>query len=326
MQNLISIIIPTYNRSDFLGETLDSILKQTYKNWECIVVDDGSTDFTRELLELYKNKDKRFQYHLRPDSKPKGANACRNYGFEKSSGDLVNWFDSDDLMFSNSFLEEAVKEFQSGSAIDFVLTDFEIFSDSDKRVFHIQDNYINDILLDYVTGRINFGCPCVIWKKESLGSFKYNENLKRAQELDFHFRVLSRRPLNFTHIPGSKLHFRRHEISLTSNFQKGELSSLKAELRIRLNILNFLISKQYNKQDVLLAFEIYLRTFRKLVKIHPVKETLIELKSLERQVPFKNKYRKWKIDFFFLVILYKLTGREHKLKLHIKEIRSVLNA
>ena len=94
---LVSIIIPTYNRAHFIGETLESVIAQTYENWECIVVDDGSTDYTDELMEYYCKKDTRIQYHHRPDIKPRGANACRNYGFGVSKGEYINWFDSDDL-------------------------------------------------------------------------------------------------------------------------------------------------------------------------------------------------------------------------------------
>ena len=52
-QPLVSIIIPTYNRANLIGETLDSIISQTYKNWECIVVDDGSSDYTNEVMQAY---------------------------------------------------------------------------------------------------------------------------------------------------------------------------------------------------------------------------------------------------------------------------------
>src|SRR5690606_36556858 len=97
-QPLVSIIIPTFNRAHLIGETLDSVLAQTYQNWECIVVDDGSTDKTEATVGAYLKRDARFRLFKRPDHKPKGANACRNYGFEKSKGEYVQWFDSDDLM------------------------------------------------------------------------------------------------------------------------------------------------------------------------------------------------------------------------------------
>ena len=98
---LISIIIPTFNRAHYIQETLDSILNQTYINWECIIIDDGSEDNTQEVLAKYLKKDVRFQFHIRPENRPKGANSCRNYGFELSKGDLIKWFDSDDIMLPN---------------------------------------------------------------------------------------------------------------------------------------------------------------------------------------------------------------------------------
>ena len=102
MTPLISIIIPTYNRAHLISETLDSVLEQTYANWECLIVDDGSTDKTKEVVREYVDKDDRFRFYTRPIKKRKGPNSCRNYGFEKSKGTYVNWFDSDDLYLSNA--------------------------------------------------------------------------------------------------------------------------------------------------------------------------------------------------------------------------------
>ena len=82
MNPLISIIIPTYNRASMLGKTLDSILAQTYTFWECIIVDDGSTDDTIEVVKSYTEKDTRLHFYTRPNNMLKRANACRNYGFE----------------------------------------------------------------------------------------------------------------------------------------------------------------------------------------------------------------------------------------------------
>src|SRR5690606_1022644 len=109
---LVSIIIPTYNRAHLLGETLDSVLAQTYTNWECIIVDDGSTDTTADILKTYCDKDARFQYHKRPDIYQSGGNGARNYGLVLSKGEYVQWFDSDDIMYDN-YIELKVEEFKN---------------------------------------------------------------------------------------------------------------------------------------------------------------------------------------------------------------------
>lgn len=100
MNHLVSIIIPNFNRATLIKETLDSIASQTYPNWECIIVDDGSTDDSIKVINQYAKRDSRFKLFIRPKDYPKGANACRNIGMQKSTGDYLIFFDSDDLMFS----------------------------------------------------------------------------------------------------------------------------------------------------------------------------------------------------------------------------------
>lgn len=97
-QPLVSIIIPTYNRAHLIGETLDSVLAQTYQNWECIVVDDGSSDDTNALMKTYCEQDSRFRYYHRPKERKKGGNICRNIGIDKAQGDFISFLDSDDFI------------------------------------------------------------------------------------------------------------------------------------------------------------------------------------------------------------------------------------
>ncbi|MGM0944156.1 MAG: glycosyltransferase family 2 protein [Bacteroidota bacterium] len=97
-QPLVSILIPNYNKVPYLRETLDSVLAQTYTLWECIIVDDQSTDNSWEILEEYANRDSRFKIFIRPDHLPKGGNVCRNLAFDISMGDLILYLDSDDIL------------------------------------------------------------------------------------------------------------------------------------------------------------------------------------------------------------------------------------
>lgn len=108
MENLVSIIIPTFNRSSLIGETLNSVLAQSYSNWECIVVDDGSNDNTEEIVKSFVQNDERFRFYLRPQEKHKGASSCRNYGLEISKGVYIQFLDSDDIISQNK-IEYQVK-------------------------------------------------------------------------------------------------------------------------------------------------------------------------------------------------------------------------
>jgi glycosyltransferase involved in cell wall biosynthesis len=86
MPGMVSIIIPLYNRENLILETLESIKVQTYSNFECIIVDDGSTDNGIKLVKNFLNDDNRFKLFERPSNVKKGGNSCRNIGFLKSSG------------------------------------------------------------------------------------------------------------------------------------------------------------------------------------------------------------------------------------------------
>lgn len=106
MKNKVSIIIPTYNRSHLISETLDSVLKQTYATWECIVIDDGSQDDTIAVINSFVEKDARFRLLIRPLERIKGASTCRNIGLENAQGEFIQFLDSDDLISSDKLTEQ----------------------------------------------------------------------------------------------------------------------------------------------------------------------------------------------------------------------------
>jgi glycosyltransferase involved in cell wall biosynthesis len=103
-----SVIIPTYNRADFLADTIDSVLNQSEKDFEVIIIDDGSTDHTKSLVQSFN--DERISYFFQ-ENKERGA--ARNLGVQKASGDYVYFLDSDDLLFKNHLAEARRKLLQS---------------------------------------------------------------------------------------------------------------------------------------------------------------------------------------------------------------------
>ncbi len=98
MDPIVSIVIPTYNRAGVLGETIDSVLAQTFTNWELLVIDDGSTDHTNTLVGGYD--DSRIQYYRIRHTGIIGR--VRNYGMQKAKGKYIAFLDSDDLWRSDT--------------------------------------------------------------------------------------------------------------------------------------------------------------------------------------------------------------------------------
>ena len=96
MEKKVSIIMATYNRAQFIMETLNSIKNQTYKNWECLIIDDGGSDNTEDVIAPLLKKDTRFKFLKRTDKYLKGLPGCRNYGLDVAQGDYIIFFDDDD--------------------------------------------------------------------------------------------------------------------------------------------------------------------------------------------------------------------------------------
>ena len=94
-EGLVSIITPTYNCGRFIGRTIDSVLQQTYENWEMIIVDDRSTDDTREVVEEYMAKDSRIKYTLLDENS--GAAVARTRAMSLAEGEYMAFLDSDDI-------------------------------------------------------------------------------------------------------------------------------------------------------------------------------------------------------------------------------------
>lgn len=116
----ISIIVPCYNQAQYLDECLQSVLDQTYDNWECIIINDGSPDNTEETAKKWTNKDNRFKYIFQEN---KGVSAARNNGIKNAKGEWILPLDGDDKI-GNRYLELAEKEFDKNYTIIYCEVDF----------------------------------------------------------------------------------------------------------------------------------------------------------------------------------------------------------
>ena len=231
MYPLISIIIPTYNRANLIGETLDSVLAQTYTNWECIIVDDGSTDNSEEVIKEYTKKDPRFQYHQRPAEKIKGPNSCRNYGFEWSKGDYVKWFDSDDVMHSK-LLELQMASFED--VIDCSVCKVAYY-DFEKNITLKENVICSDRLIeDYLVGKITFYTFSPLWGRSFLEKQEhlFDEGISNLDDWDFNLRMLYQNP-TIAFIDKPLIKYRVHKDSLSNEIGKLNLGEIQSEIKAR---------------------------------------------------------------------------------------------
>ena len=231
MNPLVSIIIPTYNRAHLISETLDSIIAQTYTNWECIIVDDGSTDNTIEVIKRYTQNESRFQYHLRPKHRQKGPNSCRNFGYELSKGKFINWFDSDDIMLF-SFLEKQIDSIAMEA--DMSVCKF-VYFDFDKGIGTKENNIVsNNLIEDYLIGKITFHTFSPVWTKEFLNRQVelFDESIRNLDDWDFNLRMLYQAPKT-AYIDEVLIKYRVHDSSLSQEINKLNFEEIKSEFRAR---------------------------------------------------------------------------------------------
>ena len=125
MEPLVSVIIPCFNQGEYLTEALNSVLAQTYYNWECVIMDDGSTDRSKQVALAFCNKDKRFHYLYQNNQ---GLSAARNNGIKNSRGRYILPLDADDLIHKD-YLIEAVDVLERKEEIKIVYCRAEFFGE-----------------------------------------------------------------------------------------------------------------------------------------------------------------------------------------------------
>jgi glycosyltransferase involved in cell wall biosynthesis len=125
----VSIIVPCYNQAQYLDEALQSVLNQTYQNWECLIVNDGSPDNTEEVAEKWADLDTRFIYLCKKNG---GVSSARNFGIEKSKGAYLQFLDSDDYLDKEK-LELSLQEMEKNKEVNLVISNFRMFTINHKK-------------------------------------------------------------------------------------------------------------------------------------------------------------------------------------------------
>jgi GT2 family glycosyltransferase len=186
----VSIITPTWNRKELLAEAIGSVRCQTATNWEHVIVDDGSSDGSREMVESVCAGDPRVRW-LPREGDAKGANVCRNQGIRQSRGEFIVFLDSDDLL-DPSCLEKRLVLMQRNPDLDFAtyLTGHFVQEVGDRPAQEQEEIFGDDLL-----GFLYFEHPWIItapiWRKKSLLKLGvFDESLPSWQDVDLHIRAV----------------------------------------------------------------------------------------------------------------------------------------
>lgn len=227
IKGLVSIIIPTFNRADLIGDTLDSVLSQTYDKWECIIVDDGSEDHTESIVLDFCQKDSRFRFYNRQADATKGANACRNYGFDISQGEFIKWFDSDDIM-KPELIAIQFDHLTRNSDLDCSIVYGETFDRSLDHTNIQRPKNIDpkDPISAFILNEIHFSTLGPLWRREFLNdNTLFDESYSKLQDTEFHFRMVLNR-MKFEFMDKSLFYIRVDNERISSKTSIGLLDSI----------------------------------------------------------------------------------------------------
>ena len=183
MSNVIKIIVPSYNCKQVFKATFDSVLSQTYKDWEWIIVDDCSTDGSYEYIKELSKDDERIVVLQTP--KNGGTAVARNIGLKHASGRYITFLDSDDLLDPN-YLEEQIKFIKDNGPI--ISAGYRRQAEHTCTDFYVPKENTYKSLLK--------GCPlsCLttMYDREIVGDVYFPENMKRVEDYTFWLDILKR--------------------------------------------------------------------------------------------------------------------------------------
>jgi len=202
MQNLISVIVPCYNQASYLSEALDSVLNQSYINWECIIVNDGSTDDTEGIAQQYTSKDSRFNYLKQVNG---GLSNARNSGIAAANGQFIQLLDADDLIEKDK-LKSTVELYSSGHIDDRIIIYSSMRYFEHKQpdllkilgrqdfVAHIEIKQDDDMISqkELLKARNPFVISAPLYPATLFDDIGYfDESLRALEDWDFHLRCIA---------------------------------------------------------------------------------------------------------------------------------------
>lgn len=268
MENkILSVIIPCYNNSELLKEMIDCFKRQTSSEWEMIIVDDGSTDNTRQDIINYVHNYPQIKV-IKRERLPKGSAVCRNIGFDNAQGKYICHLDADDIV-SETFVENRVAFMESHPEVDYASFPAKSFSDihclpsfSDSGYTWGVNKGSSDLLKDMLKG---YDYPFSVWnniyRKTSIDSYRWDENVLIYTDFSFIVPcILGGLRHEFSNLSSIDYYYRvtPNNNAMTSNF----VSKEKCESTI------YLFGKTINSLNAYKNSEFYKKKFFDFFLLH----------------------------------------------------------
>lgn len=210
---LFSIVIPTYNRASFIQKTIQTVLDQTYPNFEVIVVDDGSTDNTEEIVTSIK--DSRLTYYKKKNEERARA---RNFGANLANGKYVNFLDSDDTLYP-THLSQALKMIEINDSPEIFHLNFDIHHTASNKVVPAKEIQGN-LNLNLVKKGNLLSCNGVFLRSDIAKKFPFNEDiaLSASEDYELWLRLAARYKIHYSNVITSSVV--NHDLRSVLNFKK----------------------------------------------------------------------------------------------------------
>ena len=209
-EKLVSVITPTYNCAKFIARTIDSVMAQTYGNWEMIIVDDRSSDNTKEIVEEYIKNDPRIKYHLLEVNS--GAAVARTTAMKLAQGAYMAFLDSDDVWMPDK-LERQIKWMQENDYA-FSCTSYEQIDEDDnllgKTIKTVKKTNYNRLILDCPVGN-----STVVYDVEKMGKFEV-PNIRKRNDDALWLQMLKKEKYIYG-MPDVLMKYRIRKNSISSN-------------------------------------------------------------------------------------------------------------
>jgi len=236
MNALVSIITPSYNSAKFIAETIQSVQNQTYSNWEMIIVDDGSSDETENIVLSIIQNDNRIQFHKL--SHNSGPAVARNTGIEKASGDYMTFIDADDIWFP-TFIENNIKTINE-TGIPFV---FSSYRRANEQLEFVYSDFIvpNKVSYTDILKSNSISCLTAFLDIKKLGK-KYMPLIRKRQDMGLWLNYLKVIPFAYG-IQETQAIYRIRENSLSR--KKSDLIKYQWQFYRQVENLNVFQSAYY---------------------------------------------------------------------------------